>query len=109
MMMYQLAIDGYAMPSGRADGRWTLVEAMAEARGCAGATVWRTDGTIVVRYAGSTELPWMHVPTGRVIRHRLTPWAKRAHDAAWAEWCAGLDAARRAGTLPDVGLFAPAI
>lgn len=71
---YLIAVD-HVVYSRRNGDPFTLVEAVAEVRGTGNARILRTDGTVVLRHAGSTAADWLHAPTGTVLRHRRTRWA----------------------------------
>lgn len=80
--MYELVIDGRVYATG------SLVAMLAEARGCAGARIYREGGPLVVERAGSDAGPLYYMPRARRVQRRMTRWARAA-------WLADL-AARRA-------------
>jgi len=68
--MYLISLDG-RLYERKGGGTFTLIEAMQEAYGCAGITIYRDDAALtpVVRNAGSaTEVEY--APTERRIRRR---------------------------------------
>ena len=62
MYLIQLGPVTYARP-------YTLPDALAELYGVGDARILRTDGTVVVRSAGSAYAV-DHVPSGRTVRRR---------------------------------------
>lgn len=70
--MYTISIDGISYYGFSGAGRpFTLVEAMREVYGVRSAAVYRLDGTLVVRNAGSSY-EVIYAPTERRIVRRLT-------------------------------------
>lgn len=92
----------YAHKDGTRDGRpFTLVEALRETYGVGQTRILRTDGTVVVRDAGSATAV-EYAPTGRKITRRArrrgrhwsdTPAARRARETAANEYAAASRAA----------------
>lgn len=79
MYLYQIDHIVYGRKTGL-----SLAAAVDAVRGCGNARVLRADGTVVLTSAGSTELPWIHAPSGRKIHHRMTQWARRRWEADMA-------------------------